>query len=163
MTDTPVPVSPHRVTWILALIIIVAIFALAFLYFVHKRAIVPTVTTPAPLLKVNKIALAPSQVPQQFPPELLPLEQGATLTENFNASTADGRFQATRAYQTQQSLPEVITAYQSVLTKNSWVIQSTLDQPTLEVLIANKGSLQVLIAANQNTNTGLDTVTVTAS
>jgi hypothetical protein len=107
--------------------------------------------------------LAPSQVPQQFPPELLPLEQGATLTENFNASTDDGRFQATRAYQTQQSLPEVIKAYQSLLAKNAWAIQSTLDQPTLEVLIANKGDLQVLIAANQNTNTGVDTVTVTAS
>lgn len=163
-SQTPTP-STNKVLWIVALVVVVALAALLFVYLFHSNVQAPAVVTqpPAPKLKVDKHDLAPSQVPDQFPSELLALEKGAKLTQNYNASAADGRFQATRAYETNKSLADAIKVYTDFFNKNGWKIVNTLNQDMLKVVIATKNTVQVLVVADENSKTHVHAVTVTAT
>ncbi len=156
--------SSSKLVWVVALVIVVAAAALVFLFLARRNVQAPvTQMPPAPKLKVDKKDLAANQVPDKFPQELLALEQSAKLTQNYNASAADGRFQATRAYETTKSLADAIKVYRDFFTKNGWAIQDSLDQDKLKVIIAIKDNNQVLVVADENATTKVHTVVVTAT
>lgn len=167
MNEAPIqpaqtPVS--KVVWIVAVVVVVAAAALFSIFFAHRSAKAPVaVTPPAPKLKIDKKDFAADQVPDRFPSELLALEQGATLVQNYNASVVDGRFQATRAYETKKSLADAVKIYRDFFTKNAWKIEDSLDQAKLKVIIATKNNVQVLVNIDENATTKVHTVAVTAA
>ena len=160
----PMPTSSPKSLWIVALIVVVAAVALLFVFLAHNKVSGPIVVVPPkPILRVYKKDLTSDQIPDKFPAELVKLEVGCKLTQNYNASAADGRFQATRACETTKTLADQIKIYRDYLAKNSWNIQDTLDQDTVKVVIANKNDAQILVVADENATTHIRTVTVTAT
>lgn len=108
----------------------------------------PEATTP--IVSVVKTQQVPeTQLPEKFPINL-PLEDGAVITQNYNATAEDGRFQATRAFETKKSLVENLNLYSKYLKANGWTIDSTVDQPTYKVVSGSKGiqALQISISEN---------------
>ena len=113
-------------------------------------------------LKLNKQDVAAEQLPQQFPSNL-PVEAGATITENFNATTDDGRIQATRAFTTKKTLAENLTLYTKYMKDNGWTIGLTVDESMEKMVAGSKGSqrLQVNIVEHPSTNIRTVTISVT--
>ena len=99
-----------------------------------------------------------SKLPDSFPTDI-PLESGAKVEQNYNASVS-GKIQATRIFVSAKSLSENFTLYKTWLTKNGWKIDATLDQPSLKVLVASKGSEMINITINANQQTKENTVNI---
>lgn len=101
-------------------------------------------------------------LPNKFP-EDLPSEPGAKITQNFNATESDGRYNATRQFETKNSLAANLTLYTNYLKKNDWEILATLDQPNLKMVMGQKGKqqLQASFAVDPTTNTNLVTLSLT--
>jgi hypothetical protein len=158
------PSATSRPSWVVALVVVVAIVGLISLYFAnragffHRRQVVKPTNT----LKVERTDLSLAQVPDKFPEELVALENGAVVTENYNAKAAGDRFQATRSYETDKALPEIVRTYRNFFNTHDWTIENTLDQEQLKVITATKGSTKVIMSAEENAVTHTHTVSVSA-
>lgn len=156
--------GPWRSTWIVALIIVVAVVVAIFLYFAHNsRLFKSPALKPAPVMKVDRSNLASTDVPDKFPPELIILESGASVIENYNASAAGNRFQAARSYQTDKPLAEVDKMYKDFFDKNGWIIENIVDDFQQKVITATKGTTKIIVSAEENAVTHVRTVTVSAT
>ncbi len=135
----------------IVLLVLVAVFFIFFhkLKFDTQRQI-----------KVEKTLVESSSLPELFPKDI-PIEKDAKITQNYNATSPDGRFQATRAFETKKSLDENLKLYQDYFKKNKWDIQSTVDtDPNYKMIFAVKLPYQVQISMNKNTTSGIQTVDI---
>ncbi len=113
-------------------------------------------------LKVQKTEVPTSQLPQQFPSDI-PIESGAKIVQNYNASAEDGRFQATRVFETKKTLSANYTLYKDFFSKNGWTVLTTLDQPTLKVVSAKKNNANAQVTINENSVTKIKTVDISVT
>lgn len=113
---------------------------------------------------VTKQDVPANRLPEQFPGEI-PLEEGAKILQNYNAKTADSRLQATRVFETSQSLEANYDFYTKFFKDNGWMILTTLNQPKLKVLSAKKDhtTVQVTISENAVAKTKVVEISVTTS
>ena len=117
----------------------------------QRRAAAPTQTNtqkqPAPreavVHQVDK-----SKLPERFPADI-PLETGAKIEQNFNATQGD-RLQATRQFVSQKSVKENYDLYTQWLEQHGWKIAATLDQPNLKAISATKGEDSIHVSINKN-------------
>ncbi len=83
-------------------------------------------------------------------PEDVPIENGAKITQNYNATSPDGRFQATRTFETTKTLDENFKIYLGYFEKNNWEINASLDQENYKMIYAYKdrGFMQISMSSN---------------
>lgn len=108
---------------------------------------------------VTQKDLPVTQVPEKFPVNV-PIEEGATILQNYNATAADGRFQATRTFETKKSLDANFTIYENYLKANNWKIETTLNQPEYKLLVGTNGNTQLQISLSENTVDKVKTVDI---
>lgn len=136
----------------IAFLILVVIFFAAVYHLKFNKNKVPQIN-------IAKSELPVDQVPQLFPKDV-PIEKGAKITQNYNATSPDGRFQATRTFETKKDLSESFKIYEDYFKKNGWEVQASLDQENYKMLYAykNKGFMQV--SMNNNTTSGVKFVDI---
>ena len=91
----------------------------------------------------------PSKLPEKFPADM-PMEAGATVTQNYNATGPDGGIQASRAFITAKTLAENITIYRNYLTKAGYDVKEILNRDNIKVLYGVKGNTSITVAVNEN-------------
>lgn len=111
-------------------------------------------------LQVQKVA--ENTLPNKFPANL-PIEKDGKIIQNFNATEVDGRYNATREFESQQTLAQNIATYTKYLTDNGWEIKAKIDQSKLKMVMGKKENqqLQISVAQNPTTKTNLVTITLT--
>lgn len=125
--------------------------------------------TPAPVVtdqvngtkktEIVKTEVDKTKDPQKFPAGV-PIETGAKITQNYNATAPDGRFQATKAFETAKTLADNFTLYQKYMKDSGWDIQSTVNQDNYKALFGVKGSTNLQVSMNNNTNLKIKTITI---
>lgn len=144
-------------------VLLLAAGAGAFLYFSREQKpeqpVVETQKEEAPPKELVKKDVEPGKLPDKFPSGI-PMEQGATITQNYNATAPDGRFQATRVFETKKTLEENITIYKNYLEEAGYSIDSTLDRPEYKMVFGRKGRISLQVSVNQNVKTGIRTVSI---
>lgn len=113
-------------------------------------------------LNVTKTEVPKNQAPQGFPADI-PIEKGATITQNYNATADNGLVQATRTFITKQTLDQNFTIYSNYLKNAGWSITNTLNLSTTKVLSAKKGDANLQITISTNSITKVNTVDISYS
>jgi len=120
-----------------------------------KVANTPQSTAPGAPLKVSQTNVPVTSLPQDFPSDI-PLEAGAVVTQNYNATASNGLFQASRVFTSKNTAASNITLYTNFLNSNGWDIVSTLNNNSIKVVSATKAgaNLQVsVVPTASNTKT----------
>ncbi len=113
-------------------------------------------------LEVTTREVAPSELPGMFP-EGFPLENGATVLQNYTATTPDGRQQATRAFVSNRSLERNMQTYSDYLSVDHWVVQATKDETAYKAIMAEKEGLTVQVVMTEASGTKTVQVTFTTA
>lgn len=122
-----------------------------------------------PNSKINKIEkIKPVQItqvdkgilPDKFPANL-PTEASAVVTNNFNALEGDGRFNATREFESKKTLAQNITIYTKYLKDNGWTISNSLDQSNVKMVAGKKDNQLLQISAALDPNNKVNVITMT--
>ncbi len=108
----------------------------------------------------QKTEVPTDKLPDKFPPTL-PVEQGAVISQNYNATANNGQYQATRAFETKQTLAANYTLYTNWLKNNGWKINSNLDGPSYKMVSGSKEKQQLQVSISENTVTKTNSVTLT--
>lgn len=109
--------------------------------------------------QIVKKDLAPEVAPERFPANI-PIENGAKITQNYNATAPDGRFQATRAFETSLTLAQNLTLYKDFLLKDGWKIETNLDMENYKMVLGTKGNAQLQVSIDNNAAIGMKTVNI---
>ncbi len=117
----------------------------------------PTVNDGSDLTK--KTEVDSSEAPEKFPSDI-PIEAGARITQNYNATTADGRFQATREFESTKTLAENLTLYRNYMTSEGWEVRSTVDQENYKMLFGVKDNTNLQISMDFNSELETRRVTI---
>lgn len=102
---------------------------------------------------VQKTNVDFAKLPAKFP-EDIPLEVDAKITQNYNSTTPEGHFQATRTFVTTVSLAENYQIYEKFLKDNNWTIIATTNDATYKMIAGQKDkqNLQVTLDENKGTD-----------
>ena len=159
--------SSHKMVWVFGAIGAVAILTMAIVAILSPRSNTPSnemankaEKQEKPAVEIKKVD--ESQLPDQFPAEI-PLEAGAQVTGNYTATTPDGRFQATRSFETKKTLEENLRIYQDFLKSHGWTITSTINQTQLKAILATKDSSNIQINMSLNPTTKVKAVDITVT
>lgn len=142
--------------------IVVIVVALGAAKFSQKKPVAtqaPTTSSISNVAAVQKTEVDKSKLPASFPSDI-PLEAGATITQNYNAKSDSGGFQATRSFETKKTLAENLTLYQNFLKGTTWKINNTIDQPAYKVIFASQTNKNLQISMSENPNTKVRTVNI---
>lgn len=110
-------------------------------------------------VKITKTHVDFSKTPEKFP-ENVPIESTAKLTQNYNSTTSEGHFQATRTFETQSTLEENFKLYTDFLKIDGWDIRANTDTPTYKMLLGIKGSQSLQITIDENMGSLIKTVSI---
>lgn len=145
-------------------LIVMVLVLLGLLYAAIKLSqhpITPSAqTTTQPPQSVDIKNIDNSSLPDKFPADL-PTEDGSKIIHNFNATEVDGRYNATREFESKKTLAQNISTYTQYLKANGWEIKATVNQSTIKMVMGQKGKQQLQIAAAQNPSTKNNIVTIT--
>lgn len=143
------------------LVVVAALLALLFVAYqmsTKSRDAQPAAANPQ-LAEVEKVNVDYSQAPEKFPADI-PIEPGAQITQNYNATSPDGRFQATRTFVTEAALATNLRLYTEYLTNNGWEIKATTDNPTYKMVMGAKGNQSIQVSIDENKVTKIKTVSI---
>ena len=133
---------------VVVLLIIVVVYVVAI-----KQKKPVTNNTPPPADQQQPQSYSPNIIPNsELPkglPSSLPLEQGATVLQNFDLKDpATGKTQSTRIYVSKKTVDENWAVYQKYAADNGFAITSMVDQPAIKSFDAEKSGarLNVIIA-----------------
>lgn len=141
--------------------LIVVILVIALLLATHKSDNL-TSTSTQPTVSGSRIAVTEvdkAQFPEKFPKDV-PIEEGAQIVQNFNATTADGRFQATRVFKTKKSLADNLSIYRNFLTDSGFKVESTINKPNYKMVRGTKGNTALQASIDENSKSGIKTVSI---
>ena len=135
-------------------LVIAGIAVGAWWYGFHRTVRIPgqvmtqSKTEKSPELKVAKQDVDAAKLPDRFP-NSLPLEPGAMVLQNYNATAASGMYQATRTFVTSKTLAENFRVYDDYLKKNDWTIVNSINRDNFKVLSATKGKESLQVTMNE--------------
>jgi len=112
--------------WKIAIVIVVVILVIGIGTWLYLRSMT------AGNGLANKVVNVPaSQLPNDFP-SIIPIEKGAVIVSNFNASAPNGQVQATRSFDSAKSVAENLRFYELyILTSRSgWIPISSVNDPS---------------------------------
>ena len=140
--------------------LVVGVLAVVVIFVVRKPNGPQSTSTPP--LEVTKQDLASSQLPELMPADM-PMEQGAAVVQNYNATANDGRQQATRTFETAQTLDANFKTYTDYAKNNGWTLGTGVDQKNIKVVTATKGDLSLVVTISQNSGTQVRSVNITVT
>ncbi len=146
------------VIWLCLLAGIIALAAII----VFKQSATKNSEIKSTELKVEQKDVDISKLPDTFPADI-PLEAGAKITQNYNATTNDGRSQATRAFETTKTLDENYKIYTNYIKNGGWTLGTGVDQKNFKVITASKNGQVLQITMNLNLGTQVKTINITLS
>ncbi len=150
----------NRIIYLVVLLVLVIIAAVYYFKVVDNDKNQSTTNTNGnKASQIVKTQVETDKLPEKFPADV-PIEKDAKILQNYNATAPDGRFQATRVFETKESLAANITLYRNFLTKAGYEIKSSVDQPNYKMLYATKGDAGLQIAVDQNTVSKVRTVSI---
>ncbi len=155
-------------TYVKAIVLAVLVILLAVVWYFSMKKDEKVEPTPQPVtdteqkVKATKTEVDSTKVPENFPTDI-PIEPGAKIVDNFNATAPDGRVQATRSFESAKSAQENFTFYKNLLTQKGYEIVNTANRDNLQVIFAKKGDGLVNIAILNNQATSMRTVSITYS
>lgn len=142
------------------LLILVAVLILAFVVFKFFISKPDSIIVQEPVKAiVNKANIDFSKLPDRFPTDI-PIESGAKITQNYNARTPEGKFQATRTFVTEKSLTENIEFYTDFLNKDGWKTNLSVDQVNFKMISGSKEREKINISADENKISKIKTITI---
>lgn len=98
---------------------------------------------------VQKTNVDFSKLPEKFPSDI-PIEKDAKITQNYNSTTPEGHFQATRTFVTQLSLAENFATYEKFFNDNGWTIIATTNDPTYKMIAGSKDKQNIQVTIDEN-------------
>ena len=108
---------------------------------------------------VNKTEISKTRFPDKFPTNI-PIEANALITENYYATSQEGYYQATRSFESTQSLAVNLVTYTKFLQDDGWSVKSTLDKPTYKSVSGSKGLHKLQISISENKIASTNTVSI---
>lgn len=145
---------------IILLAIVAAVTVIATMFMNRDQSSLPTDQSGEETQQeITKTDVESTKVPDKFPANV-PMEEGAKITQNYNATAKDGRFQATRAFETSRTLAQNLTTYQTYMNSNGWEIKSTIDQENYKMLFATKDNATLQVDMNNNLEMDVKTVNI---
>ncbi len=108
---------------------------------------------------VTKKNIPVEQTPDKFPKDV-PIEDGAVITQNYNATAVDGRFQATRTFETTKTLDANYKIYQDYMKNNDWEVKANVNTENYKMLLGVNGTAQLQVSINENSVTKVKTVDI---
>ena len=112
---------------VLLLVVIVAVAALVISKVIYKKSVTPAEQPNQTQSDIVKTEVDKTKDPEKFPAGV-PIEEGAVVTQNYNAEATDGRYQATKVFETQKTLADNFNIYRDYMRQNGWDIKSTVNQ-----------------------------------
>lgn len=144
-----------------AIILVLAILIAAGLFFYLKKSqdsrFEKKTTQTA---KVEKTNVDFSKTPERFPTNV-PIENGARLTQNYNATSPGGNFQATRTFETTKALDFNLNLYTEFLKSDGWTVKATVNNPTYKMVMGTKGEQSLQVSIDENKSNKIKTVSIT--
>jgi hypothetical protein len=113
-------------------------------------------------VKIERTDIEATKIPPKIPTDI-PFESGATISQNYAATTSDGKTQGTRVFETKKSITDAYKVYETYFKQNNWTVVSTVDQPQLKSISAQKDGVLVHVSVNENNVTKVKTVDVTVT
>lgn len=156
--------TSKKVIWVFVFFGLVAIIAAVKAVSTNPANISQT-NSPVNAQKKQDVAIKKvdnSKLPDQFPADI-PLEAGATVTGNYNATATDGRSQATRSFETQKTLDENFKIYSDFFKSAGYKVDSTINQATFKAILASKADFKVQVNMSVNPTTKVKTVDITVT
>lgn len=145
---------------IIALAAILAVLVVAYVVYKQtKPAPKADQTTSVKADQIVKKEVEANKVPEKFPVDV-PIESGAKITQNYNATAPDGRFQATRVFETEKSLVYNFALYRNYLTSVGYKEQSTIDTPNYKMVSSTKGNVNLQVSIDENSQFHAKTVNI---
>lgn len=141
---------------ILIIITLIAIGAYVWLNKQNKSVKVPAQQS----AHVKKVNVDFSKSPEKFPSNI-PMEADARITQNYNATGLNGTFQATRTFETAQSLASNLDLYKNFFTKEGWTVKATTDEPTFKMIMGVKDNQTLQVLIDENKVNKIKTVSIT--
>ncbi len=114
------------------------------------------------VMQVKTTEVPTTQTPEAFPADI-PIEKGAKILQNFNATAENGLFQASRVFETAKSPADNFKIYSDYIQNNGWKLVTSVNQEKLKVLSAQKGKGNLQISIGQNVTTKVNSVSITYS
>jgi hypothetical protein len=99
--------------------------------------------------KIKTVQVEKSQLPTKFPTDM-PLENDTEVTQNYNATSENGGFQANRTFVTKKSLKDNYNIYTQYLKTHGWNITASVDQDSYKMVTGSKGNQQLQISISEN-------------
>jgi hypothetical protein len=151
----------NRKLLLIAGILAVALILLAAFYFFYKKSRFGSNVPEVQTFAVTKQDLPDSQIPSGFPADL-PLEADTQVTQNYEATTTDGRKQSKRIFSTTKTLAQAMQIYTNFFTRLDWVeIPTPNSEPGSLVSLLRKGDDVLNISVKTDSKTNLKTVELT--
>ena len=144
---------------LIIIVIAISIGAMLIMTMFKKEEVAPAQETQEIKSPVKKTEVPTEKLPDKFPVGL-PIEENAVISQNYNAKATDGRFQATRAFETKETLASNLALYTNYLKSNGWSISSTVDQPSYKMVAGSKAKQQLQISISENSATKAKTVSI---
>lgn len=121
-------------------LVIIIIVALLVIFWLTKIKINTGQPSPSPT-STNKIQnFGTGQVPRSFPTQI-PIETGAKIINSYNATSPDGRLQATQVFESSKSVSANFKLYNDYLVKNNWkILAQDSTKTNLQAIIAQNAS-----------------------
>lgn len=151
---------------LLVLILLGALGFVSYKYYLLQKVVSPKTSEqqksgpPEQVKEITKKDIDASKAPDRFPVDV-PIEAGAKITQNYNAQAPDGRYQATRVFETNKTLDENFKIYQDYLKQKDWEIKSTENKENYKMLFGSKTGQQLQISIDYNKDFKISTVSLT--
>lgn len=117
-----------------------------------------SVVNKQPKIPGEKKDVGSEQLPKNFPADV-PIEEGAAVVQNFNVDN-NGYQQATRSFETRNTLAQNLALYKKYLTSNGYQISTTIDQPNYKMVYGTKGKESLRIEMTDNSVSKIKTVSI---
>ncbi len=105
------------------------------------------------------VKVSADKLPNKFPVDI-PVEGDVRVIQNFNATELDGRYNATREFESKKTLAQNLSIYTKYLKDNNWDIKATIDEPDMKMVMGKKGLQQLQITAAIDPITNLNIITL---
>ncbi len=144
---------------IIGILAVVAIIIVAFLLPKQPRQGSQSKNNQTPIFKPTITAVANDKLPSKFPADI-PIEASAKITENYNASTTSGGFQATRVFESTKSPADNLKIFQAYFRTNGYTVQDPIVVQNYTSVLGTKGKTQIKVSMTENASTKTTTVNI---
>jgi hypothetical protein len=136
---------------IVLLVVVVIVVAVLLLAGGPKKTGLNTTSSPTPTKSYVAVikTVDNAKLPEGLPAGL-PIEAGATITQNYTTVNPAGLPLSVREFISKKTLAENATIYKASLLAASWTITNTVNDATIKIIEAKKGKINVRILIHTN-------------